>query len=245
MKRIAALYDIHGNIDALRAVLRAVDAEHADGLLFGGDLALGPFPREVLDVVMTLGGDTRFIRGNCDRLVVDAYDGRDLTKLPPPVRETIEWTASRIGAAHRNFLDALPLVATTHVDGLGDVLFCHATPRSDDELITVRTPAERMRPMLDDVLEKTIVCGHTHMQFDRTVAGTRIVNAGSVGMPYGPPGAYWLLLGPAVRLMRTEYDLQNAAESVRHSGYPNAEEFAERSVLRPSSEEEMLGRFAT
>jgi Icc-related predicted phosphoesterase len=245
VNRVAALYDIHGNIFALEAALNAVDAAHADTIVFGGDLALGPFPRAVLDSVMTLGGDTRFIRGNCDRLVVDAVDGRDLSKLPPGVRQAIEWTASQIDTQHRDFLDALPLLSTLNVTGVGDVLLCHATPKSDEEIVTVRTPVGRMRPMIEDVTEKTIVCGHTHMQFDRTVGETRIVNAGSVGMPYGTPGAHWLLLGPDVQLMRTGYDLERAAEAVRHSGYPTAEEFAEYSVLRPSSEEEMLRRFTT
>jgi putative phosphoesterase len=245
VKRIAALYDIHGNLSALHAALRAVDDAHVDSVIFGGDLALGPFPREVMDAVMTLDGDIRFIRGNCDRLVVDAYDGRDLSKVPPQIRRAIEWTAGQIDDEHRDFLEALPLTTTLDVESMGNVLFCHATPRSDEELFTVRTPVERMRPMLENVTATTIVCGHTHMQFDRSVDGKRIVNAGSVGMPYGAVGAHWLLLGPGVELVRTEYALEQAADAVRHSGYPGAEEFAERSVLRPASEDEMLRRFTT
>ena len=243
MRRIAALYDIHGNIDALEAALKAAGPAHPEAILFGGDLALGPFPREVLDVVMTLGGDTHFIRGNCDRLVVDAYDGGDLGRLPAQVRDAIEWTARQLDTSHRDFLDALALTTTLTVDRMGDVLFCHATPRSDDEIMTVRTPTERVLPMLDGVAARTIVCGHTHMQFDRAVAGRRLVNAGSVGMPHGAPGAHWLILGSDVTHMRTSYDLEDAAEKIRRSGYPMADDFAEHSVLRPTSEEEMLRRF--
>ena len=129
------------------------------------------------------------------------------------------------------------------VQGLGEVLFCHATPRSDEEIFTAITPAERVRPMLEGVTQPVVVCGHTHMQFDRPVAGVRLVNAGSVGMPYGRPGAYWLLLGPGVRSMRTEHDLQRAAELVRKTSYPQAEEFASRHVLNPYTEQEILSVF--
>jgi Predicted phosphoesterases, related to the Icc protein len=242
VKRVAALYDIHGNVDALEAALKAAVDTQPDTILFGGDLALGPFPREVMDVVMSLGGDTRFIRGNCDRLVVDAYDGRDLAQLPAQVRDAIEWTARQLDARHRDFLDSMSPTATLDVDGMGDVLFCHATPRSDDEIITVRTPADRVQSMVDGVTARTIVCGHTHMQFDRTVNTTRIVNAGSVGMPSGSPGAHWLLLGSDVTHVRTFYDLEHAADKVRRSAYPTADDFAEHSVLRPGSENEMLVR---
>jgi putative phosphoesterase len=241
MTLVAALYDIHGNAPALEAALDAVVAAQVDCTIIGGDVILGPFPREVLETVMSLGGDTRVIRGNCDRLVVDAFDGGDLSKLPAQVRKVVEWTASQIDGRHRNFLHALPLTAALDIEGLGDVLFCHATPRSDEEILTTRTPDDRVAAMLDGVTARTIVCGHTHMQFDRTVGRTRIVNAGSVGMPYGSTGAHWLLLEPDVQLTRTAYDLEQAARRVRQSGYPDAADFADRYVMAPVSEEMMLG----
>jgi hypothetical protein len=81
------------------------------------------------------------------------------------------------------------------------------------------------------------------MQFDRTIGETRVVNAGSVGMPFGAPGAYWLLLGPGVELRHTPYDLAKAAGRIRATQYPQAEAFAERNVLEPPSEEKMLEAF--
>lgn len=119
----------------------------------------------------------------------------------------------------------------------------HATPRSDEEIVTVATPAERVRPMLESVTQAVVICGHTHMQFDRSVDGVRLVNAGSVGMPYGRAGAYWLLLGPDVRHMRSAYDLERAAELVRQTSYPRAADFASRNVLEPDSEADALGLF--
>jgi len=88
-----------------------------------------------------------------------------------------------------------------------------------------------------------VVCGHTHMRFDRTIGRVRVLNAGSVGMPYGEPGAYWLLLGPTVQFRHTHYDLTKAAERIRDTNYPQAHDFAAHNVLQPPSEGEMLEVF--
>lgn len=238
--RVAALYDVHGNLPALEAAL--ADAESADVDLFvlGGDLALGPMPCAVLDRLLDLGGRARYLRGNCDRLMVDAFDGRPLGSLPLAVRESIAWAAGQLGRGHRDFLAGLPETLTVDIEGLGAVLFCHATPRSDDEIFTARTPGDRLRPMLAGVREAIIVCGHTHMQFQRELDGLQIVNAGSVGMPYGQPGAHWLLLSPQIQFRRTAYDVASAARRIEDTEYPNAASFAERYVLHPPSEQEML-----
>ena len=242
--RVAAIYDIHGNLPALEAVLSAVAADGADEVVVGGDVALGPMPREATERVMALGPSARCIRGNTDRLVVDAFDGRPTAaRLPPAVQAAIAWSAAQLDRRHRDFLAALPETLVVPVGGLGEVLFCHATPRSDEEIYTALTPAERVRPMLAGVTQRVVVCGHTHMQFDRVVDGVRLVNAGSVGMPYGAPGAYWLALGPDVRLTRTDYDLEGAAALVRRTSYPQAAEFASRHVLNPPGEAEMLRLF--
>ena len=247
---VAALYDIHGNLPALEAVLAAVDAGRAADasadatIVVGGDVVPGPMPREALDRLLDLGTRARFIRGNTDRLVVDAFDGRPLpSRLPPSVQEAITWSAGQLDRRHRDFLAALPGTLVLVVEGLGEVLFCHASPRSDEELFTAVSPAERVRPMLAGATQRIVVCGHTHMQFDRTVNGVRLLNAGSVGMPFGRPGAYWLSLGPDVRPVRTDYDLERAAALVRESPYPQAAEFAARNVLDPPGEAQMVAAF--
>jgi hypothetical protein len=82
------------------------------------------------------------------------------------------------------------------------------------------------------------------MQFDRTIGGLRVVNAGSVGMPFAaPPGAYWLLLGPDVQFRRTGYDFARAAEEIRATSYPEAETLAARYILNPPTEAESLQMF--
>jgi predicted phosphodiesterase len=243
MKAIAALYDMHGNLPALEAAMAEVDSLGVDDIMIGGDVVLGPMPRETLELLLALGPRARFIRGNCDRLVVDAFDGRPITRLPANVHETLTWTAAQLDRSHRDFLANLPDTVAVDVNGLGPTLFCHGSPRSDDEMITAITPVERLRPMIAGVTAAAIVCGHTHMQFDREVEGIRIANAGSVGMPYGRPGAYWLLLDSDMRLMRTDYDLERAAQLVRDTSYPHADDFASRSILNPPTAQDMLKLF--
>jgi putative phosphoesterase len=241
--KIVALYDIHGNLPALDAVLKDVEQEDPDLILVGGDIVPGPMPRAAMERLLALGEKVRYIRGNCEREVIAAFDG-----LPPnpnmseEVREVTLWTAEQL-TGQRDFLAALPEQAFFNVDGVGDVLFCHGSPRSDEEMITAATPESRVREMLAGVRQRVVVCGHTHMQFDRSVDGVRVVNAGSVGMPYGEPGAYWLLLGPEIALRRTLYDLEDAAERIRASDYPQAQDFADNNVLKPATEAEAIEVF--
>ena len=241
--RVAAFYDIHGNLPALEAALADAESIGVELFVLGGDLALGPMPRETLDQLIGLGSRARYVRGNCDRLMVDAFDGRSLGSLPPAVQESIAWAAGQLDEHHRDFLAALPETLTANIDGLGAVLFCHATPRSDDEIVTARTSDDRLRPILAQVTEAVVVCGHTHMQYHRRVGKLDLVNAGSVGMPYGGTGAHWLLLGPQIDLTRTAYDAARAAERIGKTAYPGAADFAARYVLDSPSEEEMLALF--
>ena len=137
-------------------------------------------------------------------------------------------------------LEGWPPTCRVEVDGLGAVLFCHATPRNDTEIFTRQTLEDRLVPVFEGVDVPLVICGHTHMQFDRTVGSIRVVNAGSVGMPFGEPGAYWLLLGPDVAVQHTAYDLAEAAARIRATAYPQAQEFADQNVLHPPSEAAML-----
>jgi predicted phosphodiesterase len=233
--RVAALYDVHGNLPALEAVLAEVDAET---ILVGGDVVLGPMPRETLALLRERGAT--FIRGNCDREVVAP---------PEPGEETwsqrARWVHEQLDDEELAFLRALPHPLSLDVDGLGPVLFCHGSPRSDEEILTAITPPKRLDPILDGVQEDVVVCGHTHAQFDRLVGDRRLVNAGSVGMAYeGEPGvAAWALLGPTVELRRTPYDAEGAAKRVRETELPGAEEFVEESLLHPPTAEEVTAHF--
>jgi predicted phosphodiesterase len=237
---VAVLNDIHGNLPALEAVLVELVALAPDCIVVGGDVAAGPFPRETLDRLMGLaasGVPVCFVRGNADREMVERFDQlvseRD-TYAAEGDPSGLTWLARQITPVQRDFLAGFSDIVTIDVTMLGRALFCHGSPRSDEEIITSVTSEERLAGILADVAEPVIVCGHTHVQFDRRLGRQRVVNAGSVGMPYeGRPGACWALLGPDVQLRRTAYDVPAAAALVERSAYPDAETFAGRYLLNP------------
>ncbi len=234
IRKIAAIYDIHGNLPALDAVLDQLMKERPDLIVAGGDIVSGPMPREVLERLSSLGDRVRFIRGNGDREVVMAFDGKPLPKtMSENGRRVTEWVAGQLTRSQRDFLAQIPERVTLGVEGFGDILFCHATPNSDEEIFTPMSPLERLYGIFAGVGERFVVTGHTHIQFERQVDKIRIFNAGSVGMPYADqPGAYWLFIGSrGFKFRRTTYDLNAAAKDIKTSGYPQAQEFAEQNVL--------------
>jgi len=243
LKKVAVLYDIHGNLPALEAVLAEVRRAGVDQIVIGGDVVPGPVPRECLDLLLNLELPVEFIRGNGDRVVLAQMRGEEPLEVPEPFREDIPWNARQLSGEHEKALASWPATVRVSIAELGDVLFCHASPRNDTDIFTRVTSEERVAPLFQDAAAQLVVCGHTHMQFERQVGDVRIVNAGSVGMPYGNPGAYWLLLGPGIELRKTEYDLARAADRVRQTDYPSAKQFAEKSILSPPSEEQVLAAF--
>jgi predicted phosphodiesterase len=243
--RVAVLADIHANLPALEAILHDVDAAGADAIVLPGDMTTGPLQAGTLDLLTSLGERAIWVRGNCERTLVEVYDG---TYQPTGAAHEpgVIWAGHQLTPTQRDHLAALPLTVSVDVDGLGPVLFCHATARDDNEIVLVDSPLEWFAEGFAGVTEQTVVCGHTHMPFDRLADGRRIVNPGSVGMPYGPPGtlAYWALFGPDVTLRRTAYDLERAARRMRASGWPGNAEFIEENLLHgPPSDAEALAVF--
>jgi putative phosphoesterase len=236
--RVAALYDVHGNLPALEAVLGEVEELEVDAVVVGGDVAIGPMPRETLERLLALGERALFVRGNGDREIDDPPGGDDLWE------ERTRWSAEQLSRGQRAWLAALPDTQAVDVGGLGPVLFCHGSPRSDDEILTAISPEERVAAAVVGVEEAVVVCGHTHVQLDRQAGGKRLVNAGSVGMPYeAAPGAYWALLGPDVELRRTGYDLEAAADAIQVTGFPAAEKLVTENVLTVPSPGEATEHF--
>lgn len=242
--RVAAMYDIHGNLAALEAVLEDIRQADVDHVVVGGDVFPGPLPRETFACLRNLDIPVQFIQGNGDREVLALMRGIETGTVPEPYRAVMRWNAQQLHPEDEQILGAWPQTIRVEIDGLGEVLFCHATPRNDTEIFTRLTSEDRLRPIFEGLNVQLVICGHTHMQFDRAIGSVRVVNAGSVGMPFGEPGAYWLLLGPDVQLRHTPYDLAHAVERIRKTEYPQAEDFAARNVLRPPTEREMIETFS-
>jgi predicted phosphodiesterase len=242
---VAAIYDIHGNLPALEAVLQEIrhEKEKVDHIVVGGDVLPGPMPSETLDRLRDLDATGHFIYGNGEVAVLQQMAGKEPSAVPQAFRPVIRWTAEQLQPEHQQWLSTWSKTLTFEIAGLGSVLFCHATPQNENDIFTHLTPDDRLLPLLEPLSAAVVVCGHTHMQFDRRIGHTGIVNAGSVGMPFGKPGAHWLLLGPDIQFRHTSYDLANAAERIRCTAYPQAEDFAARNILNPPTEQEMLERF--
>jgi len=219
--KVAALYDVHGNLPALEAALAGVERDNVDLVVFGGDLFWGAWPSETLELARSLGDRARFILGNTDR---SALTG---------VEESARWTQERLNAEQRAFVLAWP--ETLALDG---VRYCHATPRSDTEVVLPTSSEQRWAEVLDGVEEQVVVCGHTHLQYDEVHAGRRVVNPGSVGNPIDRATAWWAVIGPEVELRTSDYDTVAAAAAMRERGFPRAD-FADE-LLEPRTHEQVL-----
>jgi len=213
--RVAALYDVHANVPALEAVLADVERERVNTIVLGGDLTWGPEPSEALTIVRSLP-HARFVRGNCDR-------------------EPDEWERSRLSAEDVAFLQGLP--ESVELDA---VLYCHATPRSDEEIVTPATSDEDLAEILRGVEQQAVIAGHTHMQQDRQIGTVRFVNAGSVGLPYeGELAAFWALVDDGeIELRKTSLEVDRVAAAFRRSDWPRAEELLRENVLASVTREQ-------
>jgi putative phosphoesterase len=232
--RVAAISDIHGNLPALEAVLAEIEREGVDEVVVAGDTISGPWPAEVFDSVIGVGA--QIVRGNADDEVV-----RRSTRYGP----LATWSADLLGEDRLATADRWPLTLQLEIEGLGRTLLCHSTPSSDEPVYTRITPDDELVELFGSVEADVIVCGHTHMQYDRALSsGLRIVNAGSVGMPYeGRRGAFWTLLGPDVEFRCTEYDVDATVAALRATGAPGIDELLIRYLLEPPDPNETTEYF--
>jgi predicted phosphodiesterase len=166
--QVAVLSDIHGHLPALEAVSAEVDQAAVDRIVLTGDIAAGPMPVPTLQRLLDLGDRAVWVRGNGDRYLVTVPEAP-----PDPV---VPWAAAQLTAELPAHLAGLPLTVTLDIDGLGSTLFCHATPRDDEEIALVDSTLDRWAEVLAGRPEQTVVLGHTHMPFVRLASrssGTR------------------------------------------------------------------------
>ncbi|AKN71001.1 phosphoesterase [Streptomyces sp. PBH53] len=241
--RVAVLSDIHGVLPALEAVLAEPDVAAADRIVLTGDIAAGPQPAEVLDLLREQGDRVLWIGGNADRELVE-YRRGERTEIPDPIGP---YAARALRTDQVDFLAALPATRTLRVRGLGPVLFCHATPRDDEEVVLVDSRPARWAEVFTGLPAdiRTVVCGHTHMPYLRLAHGRLVVNPGSVGMPYGRPGAHWCLLGPGADLRVTSYDIPAAVTRLtRECAYPDIAAWADYFLHARATDTEVLAAWS-
>lgn len=238
--RIAAIYDIHGNLPALEAVIEEIISETVDIIVVGGDVIAGPMPSEALALLQSLSTPTHFIFGNAESELLCHLVGKEPETSSKRAAEETHWNAETLTGEQKKLISDWPATFEHESEALGSLLFCHATPDSDTRVFTPHTPENELFEIFSRTDASLVICGHTHMPFDLTIGTTRVVNAGSVGMPFGNTGADWLLLDKGIKFKHTAYDLEAAAERIRISDYPYAKEFAANNVLQSLSEEQAL-----
>lgn len=245
--KIAAIYDVHGNLPALQAVLGEIKGLGIDLLIAGGDIIAGPMPNEVLAELKRFNQqvETRYIYGNGESEALRALAGEEIGGFSPAADESARWVASTLRAEHIEFLKTWENTVTLDHPILGKTIFCHATPHNNVDVFTKASKPERISTLFATVSADLVVCGHTHMQVTHTLGHLKIINAGSVGMPFGATGAYWLMLDDQVDLKHTAYDLNGAAEVIKASSSPSRESFAAGNVLTAPSEEDALALLAS
>ena len=246
MRQVAVLSDVHGVLPVLESVLAEPDVAGADLIVVTGDHASGPQPVEVLDRLTALGERVLLVRGNADRELVSLARG-EATAAADGYPEVSPWAAAQLTDRHVALLSGLAHPVTLTIEGFGPVVFCHGTPRDDEEVVLVDTRLERWAEVFADLPAEvaTMVCGHTHMPFVRLVDRRLVVNPGSIGMPYGRPGGHWALLRDgAVTLRRTIIDVDRAvADVVAGSTYPERQAWADEYVRAVNSDAEALTVF--
>ena len=234
MTVVAALYDVHGNLPALDAVLADAAFARADAVVVGGDVAAGPLPAEVLDRLAGLDLPVRWVRGNADREVVAHFDRGDTDPSiygpDAPAQRADAFTAARIARGHRDLMAGFEDVV--RLDG---ALYCHGSPRSDEEIITALTPADRLAPMLAGVAGGAgRVRPHpSPVRAARGRAARR--QRRQRGDALRGPGRRLLAAGRRrrARAARTEYDVEAAGAALRASGFPDVDDLIRESLLEP------------
>lgn len=244
VRSVAVLSDIHGVLPVLDAVLAEPAVLKAELIVVTGDHASGPQPTQVLDRLASLGEKVLLVRGNADRELVSLARGESID-IPDDV---VPWAAEQLSPEHIALLAELPHPVTVEVEGFGPVLFCHGTPRNDEEVVLVDSSLERWSEVFSELPEEvqSIVCGHTHMPFIRLVDRRLVINPGSIGMPYGQPGGSWALLhGGSVTLHRTIIDIDAAvAQVVAESTFPDRQKWADFFIRSTASDAEALTIFS-
>lgn len=241
--RIACLFDIHGNLPALNSVLSELSHLNIDKIIIGGDIVSGPMPKKTMEALFQINDRIVWIGGNGDDDVLNIISNKPFNKnLSEHGRIVSDWVANQLGTEYEKFLKDLPIKYNLYMPEYGQICFCHATPKSKEEIFTPATDEINIMKLFENLEYNTIICGHTHIQFDLIINSIRILNAGSVGMPFGGhQGADWILMTPErIIFKNTQYDYLKAKEILMKTEYPNIESFVEQNITHSHNEIQMI-----
>lgn len=224
--KIAVLSDIHGNMEALEAVLEHIKTQNIDKIFICGDLAMaGPEPSKAVNFLMNF--DATFIQGNTDEMIVK--------NIVPPneiMANALKYAQDELSEGQKEFLANLPFSHIERVEDL-NLLFVHGSPRKNNEDILPEQNSEKIAEILENTTQDLIFCGHTHIPCGYQVKKQTLVNVGSVGRPFSeePKSCY-----VTVNINKNEaeilhhfvdYDVKTAAEKLSQLGFMGAEKLSE------------------
>jgi predicted phosphodiesterase len=238
------LSDIHGIAPALEAVLEVEAKNPSDVLIVAGDTAAGPQPNQVIGILQRHQDRLVAISGNGDREVIEVREG----KSTEGVNDIFAWAAGDISEENLAWLRTLPKTADLDIATLGRVHVCHATPQNDLDIVLVDSRIERWNEVFVDLQAEvqTVILGHTHMPFQRLVSGRRVINPGSIGMPYGRAGAHWSRIDNdgTIETHVTNFGVNEALAALEStSSFPNVREWATPYLLGHLSDTQALETF--
>jgi len=222
--RTAVLYDVHGNLAALEAVLADVEAAGVDRFASGGDAALfGPEPAACVDRLRGLGAGLVAIRGNTDRYIAE----RTRPSWSAWPEDGATWARDALGEERIAWLEHLPGTAVLEEHA---TLLVHATVSSDEDVILPDTPDEEAVRLLGRAGQPRVLYGHVHIQYRRRLGDVELINPGSVGLPFdGDRRAAWAILeADRVELRRTAYDVDAVVAAVANARPPGWEQTVDR-----------------
>lgn len=241
--KIACLFDIHGNWPALHWVLTELSQLNIDQIIVGGDIVSGPMPKETMETLFQIKDKIIWIGGNGDDDVLAALSNQPFNKnLSEYGRIVSMWVAHKLGPEFEIFLKGLPIRYNLFTAEYGRMCFCHATPESKEEIFTPATNEAIMKELFKRIDYDIVICGHTHIQFERVVNSVRILNAGSVGMPFsGHHGADWILItSEGIAFKNTQYDNLKAREILARTNYPNITNFIDQNIIHTHDQAQMI-----
>lgn len=241
-KSATIISDIHGVFPALRAVLEEESANPSEVLIVLGDSLAGPMPNETRELLQLHASRMVAILGNADREIMAVHYGTDQYTH----QGVFQHAADSLNQSSLTWLASLPAFESLNLTGIGEVLICHATPQNDEDVVVVDSTIDRWNQVFDGLSEqvKLVLMGHTHMPFQRLVNRRRVINPGSVGLPYGGSGAHWVRISDGVIETRiTHFDIPNAiGEIVANSGFADARSWATEMLNSTSSDVDALKR---
>lgn len=234
---IAAFSDVHGNMEALEAVMEDIEKKHCEKIFTLGDYAMaGPEPSVAVDWFMEKANNPKFsmIQGNTDLMIADYTEKtyNDIKDKAPVMAEALKDDFLRLNPNQKNFLKNLPMQLEIEEDGV-KFLLVHGSPRRNNEDILPDTSMVNVQSMLANVDANVVLCGHTHIPCGfQTETKQTVVNVGSVGRPFTPePKACWLKItvkdGKCVFEHRfVEYNIDRASRKLRKREFMGANKLA-------------------